>query len=111
MTVIDLKTATYLVGVGNAIREGRVPEKYLTDMCPECGLLCTWSLGEDPHITMPAKEYDTISARSDANDWQVYVVVGCEGYWAINPRDVGMPSESWQDWTLLPNDVTPDDFT
>lgn len=27
-----------------------------------------------------------------------FVIVGCEGYWLVNPNAVGIPSEAWNDW-------------
>lgn len=27
-----------------------------------------------------------------------YVLIGCEGYWQINPNRLGIESPNWQDW-------------
>lgn len=110
MTVIDYNTAQYLMYVAGALEEERVPAQYLTNICTECGQEVTWALGEDPHIVMPVKEYATPQARHDANDWAVYVVIACEGYWMVNPNAVGHTTDTWQDWTLLPDDVNVEDF-
>jgi hypothetical protein len=29
-----------------------------------------------------------------------FVLIGCEGYWLINPNAVGIYNENWYDWTI-----------
>jgi len=36
-----------------------------------------------------------------------YVVVGCEGYWHVNPNALGMNEESWNDWRTIASVTTP----
>ena len=50
---------------------------YLSPICPECGQLAGPEDGV--HIMLGA-----------------VVVVGCEGYWVINPNVFGIPSPNWQ---------------
>jgi hypothetical protein len=50
---------------------------YLSPTCPECGHCARPDDGA--HITL-----------GDA------VVVGCEGYWVINPNTIGIPRPQWQ---------------
>jgi hypothetical protein len=50
---------------------------YLSPICPECGQLA--GAEDGMHIVLGA-----------------VVVVGCEGYWVINPNVVGIASPNWQ---------------
>ncbi|MFC8428574.1 hypothetical protein [Streptomyces sp. NPDC057253] len=55
-------------------------ESYLTSVCTEC----------DTHIP-PCDPDGHVMAGSA-------VVVGCEGYWLIDPNVVGIEAPHWQDW-------------
>ena len=52
-------------------------EPYLSPVCPECGHVPEQEGGI--HVVLGAA-----------------VVIGCEGYWVINPNVVGIPRPSWQ---------------
>lgn len=52
---------------------------WLTDTCPECGEVRP---DDDAHVVLEGA-----------------VVVGCEGYWVVNPNAVGITSPTWDDWT------------
>lgn len=96
---LDYKLASYLVGVEGALEEERIPAKYLTNVCPECGdRITTWDQAtRDVHI---------VSNTANYGEPKVYaVIVACEGYWVINPEVLGLPRDNWQDWT----EVTPED--
>ena len=72
--------------VAQAIHDQRgTVEKWLTTVCPECGL-------KDP-----------LPARNDPEEYHTtvngYVVVGCEGYHVIHPAAVDLDSGAWTDWT------------
>lgn len=97
--ILDYNTTHYVMSVQGALEDGdRIDPKYLTDRCPECLGRVTW-LDTGNHLVVPVKEYPTHPFRVQANDWDVYVVIGCEGYWVVNPESVGVPSRTWQDWT------------
>ena len=53
-------------------------EPYLSPVCPECGHVPERE--EGIHVVVGAAA----------------VVIGCEGYWVINPNVVGIPRPSWQ---------------
>lgn len=53
---------------------------WLTLRCTECG-----------HIPDAG---DTVHTLSDDG----YVLIGCEGYWLINPARLGLDAGQWQDW-------------
>lgn len=85
--LVNANTAAYLVNVGIAVNNGTVPSHYLTDVCPECGdTQFMIDHGQDHIITV---------TPSGA----LAVVIGCEGFWVINPNEVGMGNDMWQDWT------------
>ena len=89
--IISLETADYLKRAVDTITAGKV-EIPLTDTCPECGdKLDSWlAASDEAHLVMQTTS-DTYA-----------VLVGCEGYWVINPGLIGLPRGMWQDWTDNP---------
>jgi hypothetical protein len=67
---------------------------YLTDRCPECGEKIVGVMDDGTHIWV-ASGLDASTGEGPST----YVVVGCEGYWVIDPTVVGMARVDWQDWT------------
>ena len=61
----------------------------LTEVCPDCG---EWIATVDgDHVTVLAP-FDGASKSAS----KLAVVIGCEGYWTINPELVGLPHGNWQ---------------
>jgi hypothetical protein len=58
----------------------RAVAPWMSTRCDECGLVP----GDDGHHVV----------HPDG-----YVIVGCEGYWQVNPNAVGLDHPRWQDWT------------
>lgn len=95
--------------VGNAHRElvqrGNPDSIPTTNICPECGA-----------------DFDSrVDAMTDTDGAHLVlelsgdvfaVLVACEGYYVVNPALLGLGAEhpNWSDWSVLPDDVTPDDF-
>lgn len=100
---ITTRTATYLLAVATAIEAGRT-DLILTDICPECNEKI--DLFDTDHLVME-RHPDVFAGPNTTAAW---VIVGCEGYWVVNPATVGLPIDMWQDWAALPDDITPDDF-
>jgi hypothetical protein len=72
------KRTRYLAAVVTALmRNDPAVQPYLSPVCPECGQLPEPEDGI--HIVLGAA-----------------VVIGCEGYWVINPNVIGIPSPNWQ---------------
>lgn len=70
----------YVQAAIKALKDGAFLILWLTPRCPECGQI--------------PREADGLH--------QVFVghvLIGCEGYYAIDPNAVGIESEGWQDWT------------
>ena len=85
--LISRETADYVAKCTWAIDLGKgdIP---LTDTCPECEeKVDTWEKAtwHDDHIVY-ATTSDTYA-----------ILVGCEGYWVINPTLVGLPLGEWHD--------------
>lgn len=73
--------AAYAAAVEAAANDERFPlvAPWLTTRCPECG--------EDVH---PEDDDHVMTGP--------YVVIGCEGFYVVNPNVVGIPTPTWEDW-------------
>jgi hypothetical protein len=77
-TAGDVELTAYLAAVITAMmRHDPDAIGYLSPMCPECGQLANAEDGQ--HVVLGAA-----------------VVVGCEGYWVIDPNTVGVSKPNWQ---------------
>lgn len=87
----DLMTAeerAYIDAVAERLQDA--PEtlaRWTTGVCPECGTR--------PGPTEP--DPDRFAEHAMIRET---VVIGCEGYWVINPNAVGIDSPNWHDWNL-----------
>jgi hypothetical protein len=82
--LIDRGTAAYVLAVAAGVERGTLHPEHLTDVCPECGQQQVF-LDNDLHLVVvyPPQR-------------KVAVVVGCEGYWVVNPELVGVDAPNWQ---------------
>ena len=90
------KIVAYAALVDIALTDGRISGP-LTTTCPECGVDfadADDAHNDDLHIIM-ASTIDTFA-----------VVVGCEGYFVVNPNLVGIDAPNWSDGTALGDEVT-----
>jgi hypothetical protein len=76
----DDERTTYIEAARAAIhREDPKIGKYLTPTCPECDERPYDDEGDDgSHIVISG-----------------FIVIGCEGYWAINPNALGIDHPNW----------------
>lgn len=85
-----IETAKYAIAASEHIKghsdKYALVQPYLTRVCPECNCSIAWA--DDP---------DHLTIQDPITDHQV-VVIGCEGYWVINPNIIGIPSPNWMDW-------------
>lgn len=94
--IITRELATYLEAVTVAVTMQGKTEIPLTTTCPECGV--------DLELDDTDAEHMLIKTTSDT----VAVVVGCEGYWVIDPALVGVGylAPNWSDGTALGDEAT-----
>lgn len=74
------QTAAYVTAVAQAMRSNAPLGRWLTMHCTECGTAP--GQDDDEHVIIDG-----------------YVIIGCEGYWIVNPATVGFDLEGWDDWT------------
>lgn len=101
---IDYRTAHYILAVAGALEDGeRIDPEAMTDRCPECGEVQTLLDCRD-HVVMRRSNVE--------GQYEVFVVIGCEGYWVLDPKPLGVPGDNstWQDWRIPPDDTNAGDF-
>jgi hypothetical protein len=98
--VIDQHSVTYVTNVTAAIMSGKIPHTAQSAICPECDQeMNMWGIPLDGHLVFDAGD------RTD--DPKLFVLIGCEGYWVIDPALAGMPRGGWTPPTELV--INPDD--
>jgi hypothetical protein len=85
--------ARYLLSVTQAVAEGH--PLTVTSTCTECGK--TPDVGDEEHLCLLMP------------DGRTAVVVGCDGYWLIDPASVGLFGTNWQPPRGMPLAVPVDD--
>lgn len=80
---INLKAARYVLACVEAIVAEKLPVEAKRDICPECMEKVT-QLNSSNHIVR-------VSIPRD----EVVLIIGCEGYWVIDPNLVGMNDSTW----------------
>lgn len=89
--LIDTETARYLVAVGTALEANHLTTADLTVVCPECNEVLETRFADGSHIVMDTPHI----MDEDAGYESFALVVGCEGYWLIDPAKVGLPRGNW----------------
>ncbi len=95
--LIDTKSAVYVLAVAAAV--GGLRPEVLTDQCPECGTILG-RLEHDYHLVVPMPD-------ADPKGREVAVIIGCEGYWVVNPALVGIDAPNWGSFAPLREDDPP----
>lgn len=80
----NLREARYVLAVVEALVRETLPQEARTNECPEC-----------TGILRPLDNSDHLIWASQAGD-EVVVIIGCEGYWVVDPALVGIDSPNWQ---------------
>jgi hypothetical protein len=94
--LIDAHTAGYVRAAAEAIEGGDTADlTNLTDTCPDCRERIT-AFNTGVHVAVAATP---ITSAAYMIDDQVYVIVGCEGAWVIDPRQVGIVVHAWANLT------------
>lgn len=89
MTTMSLATAEYLAKVLLGIERQTIPVDKLTMTCPECGMDDDWALEREHVVFRPDEKTDPIPRDSRV------VLIGCEGFWCVDPALVGMARDGW----------------
>lgn len=89
--ILDLANAEYIALVAAKFQAGELAPNAT---CAECGVtidararLAAEDVG---HIMIQRTEGDPMTGTD-----QFLMVIGCEGYWHINPEAVGLPRGGW----------------
>lgn len=83
---MDSRTKNYVDAVNNMI--GNIPFQF-TQRCMDCDLTIA---------AMASVEIDGghVLGQFESNSQVIpFVIVGCEGYWHVNPHLVGMATDNW----------------
>ena len=86
----------YTEAVADAIITGKLSGPFTTT-CPECG-----SDFADSDEAYEDTEHIIVTLTSDT----FAVIVGCEGYFVVNPNLVGFDSPNWSNESALGDEVT-----
>lgn len=83
--MLTVELAEYLLAVTKAWEQHALPESQKLDWCSECG---------DPIADMFAAlgQHGVIFGQAGRD----FIVLGCEGYWQVDPSAVGIEKPSWQ---------------
>lgn len=86
---LDVSVARYLLAVAEwaADPKPRTVDVVLAEGCTECG--------EAIDNMAPGERQFHVIAKKDGVE---FVVIGCEGYWMLNPSAVGIHAPNWQAW-------------
>jgi hypothetical protein len=86
--LLDPRTALYLHRATTALITGTVAIESTTDVCPECS--------ESVAAARLISDAEHHIAYLDPQHRRVVLLIGCEGYWLIDPNTLGLPSPNWQ---------------
>jgi hypothetical protein len=87
------RLAAYLYAIMRKVKKGEYVEALMK--CPECDQeIANWDdATRDTHIVIKQKIGDTKL---------YYCVVGCEGYWIVDPRTLGFERGNWSpSWEII----------
>lgn len=93
-TTWTMAKAAYATKVVKASQEGSLPIDARPHECFECG----WSLRqpgiENKHVILLIEAAPLAEDEPSHEDEEI-VLIGCEGYWQINPNLVGISAPNW----------------
>lgn len=88
---LDARLSVYLFKIGQKLHLGERVEALMK--CPECDRsFNNWDEAtEDTHIVIKQRIWNNNRKYKDL----YYCVVGCEGYWVVDPKTLGLPRGNW----------------
>lgn len=81
--------AAYVAKAQAAILDGTIKPENLAVTCTECGVEATEVQDDD----------DAYHVLAQTPKGHIVVVLGCEGYWMVDPNVLGFDRPNWQNWT------------
>jgi hypothetical protein len=115
MTDLD-RTTTYLTAAARSLTDphvtGPLPQQ-LSDRCPECGDTIdalspdAVTVGDGPALYLDARRAAAAAVAGlviedywphviGSRAGRVVVLIGCEGYWCLDPNRLGIEDPNWQ---------------
>jgi len=88
---LDARLSAYLFKIGQKLHRKERVEALMK--CPECDRLVSEMEDhqQDQHVIITQRIYNNNRKYKDID----YVVVGCEGYWVVDPQTLGLPRGNW----------------
>jgi len=89
--MLDARLSVYLFKIGQMLHQGKYVPALMK--CPECDTLVR-DMGPDQvneHVVIEQRIYN------NNNKYKIiqYVIMGCEGYWVVDPEKLGLPRKNW----------------
>lgn len=116
---LDAETAAYLHSYfERSEQQDAGIEIWKTKCCAECGEFCPGLIDPDNNTIEHLRRPEVMAAKGAHFHWvdthvidtDGYVLVGCEGYWMIDPNKLGWAKPNWQDWTTIGDDESIQDL-
>jgi hypothetical protein len=89
--MLDSRLSVYLFKIGQKLHRKERVEALMK--CPECDRSFNRMEEDqrDRHVFIIQRIYNNARKYKDIH----YVVVGCEGYWVVDPKTLGLPRGNW----------------
>lgn len=86
------RLSVYLFKIGQKLHKGQRVQALMK--CPECDTYAhrLMEAGDTAHVIIKQRIYNNANRYKDIE----YVVVGCEGYWVVDPVTLGLPRGNWE---------------
>lgn len=84
--LLTARLSAYLFKVGQKLHKGEYVEALMK--CPECDT-------EVVDFTQEQADQHVVIMQEIGDKKLYYCVVGCEGYWVVDPSTLGMPRGNW----------------
>src|SRR3954470_19434866 len=96
--MLTARLSVYLFKIGQKLHKGERVDALMK--CPECDFWVHDMTEEqkDQHILITQRIYNNRRKYKDIE----YAVVGCEGYWIVDPQSLGLPRGNWSPtWEII----------
>lgn len=89
--MLDARLSVYLFKIGQKLHRRERVDALMK--CPECDTYAHRMEDDqkDRHVIIVQRIFNNNNKYKDLE----YVVVGCEGYWVVDPKSLGLPRGNW----------------